>query len=109
MFEWLRQEYQIKSEYNYEQILKIYKTIDRLTQKYDTHIGIQWCNRGVWRGNKRADQLAKQAVDSYIKDNSTYQRVPEQTSKKRIKTIVKEKWNELNSINYQSESNAHYY
>ena len=107
VFNWLRQESALKDVYNYKQICDIYKRVTHLGQRGGFMIAIQWCQRGVWEGNKIADELAKSAVDNYLRSNYEFNVVLERSSLRHLKNIAKKRWGNLNRMSYVPYKSSH--
>ena len=67
------------------------------------NITIQRTERGKWRGNKKADSLAKKAVNEVLKFKNYNKNYTEKISTKRMKNLLKKELGKLNNIQLNSK------
>eukprot|EP01084_Bolivina_argentea_P143025 251226_1 len=88
--------------YNFKKMKNIYTIANSVYQKHKLHITLQWTQRGLWRGNNKADDLAKRAVDDNLESPSLPQSKPEYISEKRMKNLLKKEKHKINQKDIQS-------
>ncbi len=104
VFNWLQRTYNTKEMYNYKKMKDIYTMSKQIYEVQKLKLTFQWCQRGIWRGNNKADKLAKEAVEQNLNNPFVANIKPEQISEKRMKNILKKELNQLNSTKIQQNT-----
>ena len=59
---WTAGVYTAQETYARDLLIRLYRVMDDLHARLAINFVVQWCRRGQWYGNQRADEIAKQAV-----------------------------------------------
>ena len=60
--EWIAGSWKLENPYARSTLCDIFKEMRILNSKLSAQMYVQWCRRGIWNGNERADAEAKKAV-----------------------------------------------
>ena len=98
--QWLSGNWQMLNPYTRDVLLDVYKEMLRLHQTAHVRLFVQWCRRGIWPGNERADEQAKAAVTMRtVHVPRTYL----SAGHNAVKTHVKHRQHELRLQRYEEQ------